>query len=238
MSNLKKLAFILVVLLMVSLACSAPISSSNESENDASENGSSDDNGESSGVQLPADNVLFRDDFSSEASGWTDIYEDETGMTKYDQGGFRIQVNDTNFDYWANPNQYFTDVVVEADAKKIGGPEDNDFGVICRYVDVENFYFLLVTSDGYYGIGKYTDGVQQLVGSEDLQPTDKVLSGSSTNRVKAECIGDTLRLYVNGSLLTEVNDSDHSAGDVGLIAGTFDEPGTDILFDNFVVTAP
>jgi hypothetical protein len=35
-----------------------------------------------------------------------------------------------------------------------------------------------------------------------------------------------------------VEDDTYASGDVGLIAGTFDEPGTDIRFDDFVVYRP
>lgn len=227
MSNKSRLLLLLVVLFAAALACSAPSSGSD----------TGDDPG-GSGAAPTASDILFQDDFSSTSSGWSDLYRDDSGMTDYDQGGFRIQVLESNFDYWANPNLSFTDTIVEVDAKKIGGPDDNDFGLICRYSDVENFYFLIVTTDGFYGIGKYRFGDQSLIGTENLYETDKVLAGDAVNKIKAECIGSTLRLYVNGTLLQEVTDTDLTSGDVGLIAGTFDDPGTDILFDNFVVRKP
>lgn len=181
---------------------------------------------------------LFQDDFSDESCGWEDIFRDEDGISDYDQGGFRLQVLQEQFDYWANPNVSFSDVVIEVDAKKIGGPDDNDFGVICRYVDTQNFYFFLVASDGFYAIGKSVAGSYEYIGSEFMEPTDAVLGGDATNRIRAECVGSTLRLSANGTQLAEVTDSTFTSGDVGIIAGTFDTPGTDILFDNFVVRAP
>ena len=39
-------------------------------------------------------------------------------------------------------------------------------------------------------------------------------------------------------LLTEVTDTTFASGEVGLIAGTFDTPGTDVLFDDFTVYQP
>jgi len=39
-------------------------------------------------------------------------------------------------------------------------------------------------------------------------------------------------------LLAEAQDTDFASGDAGLLAGTFDTAGTDILFDDFVVSAP
>ena len=47
------------------------------------------------------------------------------------------------------------DLKIDVDATKNSGQDDNDFGVICRYVksnDVASFYQFMVTSDGYVGI--------------------------------------------------------------------------------------
>jgi hypothetical protein len=57
--------------------------------------------------------------------------------------------------------------------------------------------------------------------------------------LRAECVGTRLALYVNGQLVVEANDSDIPAGDVGLLAGTFENADyLDILFDNFIVRSP
>jgi hypothetical protein len=73
---------------------------------------------------------------------------------------------------------------------------------------------------------------------ESMPPTDVVRQGNATNRIQAHCDGSTLRLVVNGELLAETMDEDLTSGDVGLLAGSFQNPGTDILFDNFVVLEP
>ena len=63
-------------------------------------------------------------------------------------------------------------------------------------------------------------------------------AGSAINHLRAECVGETLTLYVNGQLVAQVRDLDFPVGDVGLFAGTYGAPGTDIRFDNFVVREP
>jgi hypothetical protein len=184
-----------------------------------------------------AEGVLFEDDFSDTSSGWDRVDADE-GVTDYANGGYRIFVDQTEHDYWANPGLSFGDVQVEVDATKVGGPDDNDLGVICRYQDTENFYALLVSSDGYASINKVEGGTQELLGSDNWIQADAVNQGNATNRVRADCIGNTLTLYANGQLVHSATDSSFTTGDVGLIAGTFSESGTDVLFDNFVVLQP
>lgn len=182
--------------------------------------------------------ILFQDDFSDPGSGWDD-YEDSEGITGYRDGGYRILINKTNWYYWATPGKTYSDVIIDVDAAKIGGPDNNEFGVICRYVDSDNFYILSISSDGYYGVSKFYEGELYPIGMEKMLFNDKVIRlGSADNHIKASCIGESLTLEVNGQVLADVKDSDLSSGDVGLIASTFEEPGTDILFDNFVVSRP
>jgi len=179
--------------------------------------------------------VLFSDDFSNTNSGWDRASGDE-GYTDYSNDAYEISVDVANYDLWANPGQYFTDVSVETDATLVSGTEDNDIGVICRYQDVSNFYFAVIASDGYYGIGKVADGSQEYI--TDGLPSTDLVSSNSTNHIRFDCVGSSLSLYINGTLAETVSDSDYSAGDVGLMAGTFDTAGVVISFDNFVVYEP
>ncbi|RMF42055.1 MAG: hypothetical protein D6755_11910 [Anaerolineae bacterium] len=185
----------------------------------------------------PADTILFQDDFSDSNSGWDAVRVDE-GITDYENGAYRIFVNMQNNDVWANPGLSFTDVHIAVDATKIGGPDDNDFGVICRYEDADNFYFFIISSDGFYGIGKVSGGEQSLLGMDGMGQSDAIFQGAATNHIEAECKGSQLTLWANGTQLFSTEDSEFSSGDVGLIAGTFDTVGTDISFDNFIVTRP
>jgi len=58
------------------------------------------------------------------------------------------------------------------------------------------------------------------------------------NHLRADCIGNTLTLYVNFNEVASVQDSDFATGDVGVLAGAFAEAGVDVLFQNFVVIQP
>lgn len=181
--------------------------------------------------------VLLSDDFSDPLSGWG-VWNREDGTVSYDQGSLRITVNESQFDYWSVAGRTFSDVQVEVDAAKQSGPDDNDFGIICRYMDKSNFYLLVISSDGYYGIAKVRAGRYSMIGAEQLQYSDAIAQGSAQNHLRADCAGSSLRLYANGQLLMEAEDDDFSSGDVGLLAGAYNQQGVDILFDNFVVKKP
>jgi len=181
--------------------------------------------------------ILFRDDFSDPSSGWNQVSTDQ-GATEYADGVYRIFVNAANLDIWSNPGREFSDVRIEVDAIKVGGDRDNRFGVICRAVDLEDFYAFIISSDGYFGIGKIKGEQYELIGMDALQQSDAIKLGSDINHIRADCIGKTLSLHANGQKLISVEDLEFALGEVGLIAGSYDKPGVDIRFDHFVVYKP
>jgi hypothetical protein len=210
-----------LALILVSTACSL---SSDQSGGDA--------------AAVPG-GVYFQDDFSNNTTGWPTVQSEE-GITDYENAVYRIFVNVDNQDFFATPGLSLqSDVRVDVDATKVGGSDDNDFGVICRYQDNNNLYQFVISSDGYVGIMKWVDGSLENIGAETLIESSAVNMGNAHNHIRAECIGDTLTLYVNGQQVASVQDTTFTGGgDVGIFAGTYDEPGTDIHFDNFVVSAP
>jgi hypothetical protein len=181
--------------------------------------------------------VLFKDDFSKPSGGWT-TQRDENTVIDYENGGFRIWVNQPNFDYWSVPGLRFTDVSIDVDARKLAGPDDNDYGIICRYIDQDNFYGFLISSDGYFGISKRKNGDHAIMGGQEMRPNTFIHTGTTLNHIHADCIGSTLTLYVNNEKMAQVTDPDFTVGDVGLLAGSFAQNGVDILFKNFSVRKP
>lgn len=188
-------------------------------------------------IPVEPGSVLFQDDFSRSTSGW-DRYREEAYLTDYFEEGYRIFVRTPETDSWANPGLDLEDVQIEVDATKLAGPDDNIFGVLCRYQDSKNFYYFLISSDGFAGIGIYKDGRRQLLTGDNLLPSLNIAKGEATNHIRADCDGYHLRLLVNGSLVYEAQAAEWSRGDVGLIAGTYRTGGTDIFFDNFSVILP
>ncbi|MDD2923285.1 MAG: hypothetical protein PHQ36_13450, partial [Anaerolineales bacterium] len=184
----------------------------------------------------PSGSVLFQDDFSSQASGFNRFKADE-GIMDYDTGGYRIFVSALNTNFWATPRKNFADVRMEADAGKLGGPDANRIGLICRYAN-NNYYFFLITSDGFYGMGVFFNGQAILLGQKELQSNENIKKGLAVNHLRADCAGATLAFYVNGAQVATAQNDVLKSGDVGLLAGTFEQPGADIIFDNFVVLKP
>jgi pectate lyase len=225
---MNRVYFALAVLVLVALACSFTTVTTPTTQPPAGGGG----NGQQ---------ILFQDDFSNANSGWDRTHNDSF-TTDYENGGYRINVVPASYAVFANPYQSFqNNLRLEVDATKIGGPDDNNaYGVICRYQDVDNYYYFYISSDGYVGIGIDNAGTKTLISSSDgyMTSVSSINLGAASNHLRVDCIGNTLTLFVNGSQAATASDSTFSGGDVGLVARTFTVAGTDILFDNFFVYKP
>lgn len=184
---------------------------------------------------------LFADDFSGELDcGWA-TYSRGGGAAAIDNAAMQLTVSQPGQIWWTNPGQDFDDVVITAEARQVDGPNDNAYGLICRYQNEENFYVFLVSGDGYYAIGKYQSGsdtVTYLTPDAQFQPSDAINQGVASNELRASCVGSQLSFEVNGIPLITVSDPTFVTGDIGVAASTL-QPGTAVIeFDNVQVTAP
>ncbi len=183
-------------------------------------------------------NILFKDDFSDPSSGWETWNEPSGSMVAYQNGGLRIYIAEKQYDFWSRPGKRVSNVRLEVDAIKLGGPDDNDFGLICRYQDRDNFYAFLASSDGYAGILKVKEGKYTAIGGSQMTYSESIRRGAAQNQLRADCNGLGLALYVNGQLVVEAMDQEFQTGEIGLIAGTGEIAGADLYFDNFKAYKP
>jgi len=187
--------------------------------------------------QPTANPLLFSDDFGDPNSGW---YVDTNPESErlYKDGEFRIGVYKASFDSWSWSNHFsdLADFAVEVDARRVDGPMKNDYGILARFQTasgVDGFYMFGVSSDGHCWVQlNQGDTWKELVA---WKPADAVRQGSAVNHLRVECDGPRMSFLVNSRLVAEVEDSTWTSGDIGLVAGTFDEAGVVVHFDNLRV---
>jgi len=194
--------------------------------------------GDSDAADASKGDILFEDDFSYVLSGWP-MDSDTDSSLDYSDGQYEISIYQVDYIACGTPGEFFTDADIEVEATFVSGGYDSAFGIICRHVDIDNFYVFVIDSDGYFGIFKTINaGDFTLVDSEYMDYSDAIRRGEQTNRLRAVCDGDRLSLSVNGELLIEVTDTDLTGGDVGLIVATGTTPNTTVLFDNLIIRKP
>jgi hypothetical protein len=213
---MKAITKIILILGLVLTACSGPAPSL-------------------AGKKTPRPNVIFEDDFSDVSSGWETWADPNGSFVAYQNGGMRFLVQEKRFDYWSRPGKRFADASVEVDAVKLAGPNDNDYGLMCRYQDRSNFYAFVISSDGYAGIIKVEQGNYKILTGDQLSFSPSIRRGEALNHLRMDCIGQTLVLAVNGQVVVQAQDRAFASGEIALMAGTNSDPGVDIFFDNFVV---
>jgi hypothetical protein len=179
---------------------------------------------------------FFEDDFET-GKGWATV-EESNFVMEYSIGSYRIYVKMFTGDapVFSVRSANYDNIRVEVDVTKDIGPSDNFFGVMCRFKDARNYYRFVVSRNGYYNIGKKLNGEFVDLGSGTL---DNVFNqGEGYNRIRADCSGDTMALYLNGTKLLEVKDQSFDKGQVGLLVGTRNDEGADVYFDNFAISRP
>ncbi|MFV2044219.1 MAG: hypothetical protein ACC700_13430 [Anaerolineales bacterium] len=191
---------------------------------------------EATAAALPP-GVLYKDDFSNPLSGW-DVRNDPDAITDYRNGAFVIYVGKVDTTLWSKANRNMMDLIIDVDARQVGGPDDNLFGLICRYRDADNFYRFVIGGNGYAGITKRSNGDVTVLSGPLLTRSDAVNRGQATNHIRAICQRDQLTLYVNDQLVAQAADSDFPSGDIGLMASASKHPGVEIHFSEFSVSSP
>jgi hypothetical protein len=186
-------------------------------------------------IPAKSGDVLYQEAFEDNTSGWHRLSNDN-GIMDYDQGGYRILVRQPRLNVWSTAEKTFGDVRIEADVIKLNGPDENRMGLMCRYRGGD-YYFFVITNDGYYAIGKFLGGMTLLLGQSEMRTSDSIQQ-DNMNHLRADCIGDKLTFYINFTEVASATDTDLPNGDVGVLAGSFSEPGVDVMFDQFVVLQP
>ena len=181
-------------------------------------------------------NTVFFDDFEvNDGIAWS-LVEAPEQTAKIEDGQLLLQVNQPNWLLWTTSGNVSTaDIVVQVDSTTDSGQETSTQGIICRFVDNNNFYSLSVARNGYVEIVKTKDGQPTYLFADVVSRT---IIHPKENNLTVTCIGDTLAIYANQYFLASAKDTDIPSGDVGLIAGTIEDETFAVHFDNFIALTP
>jgi len=190
----------------------------------------------------PSNNVLtepgplvYEDDFDDPYSGWSTFRGEDTAVG-YEDGGYRMTVNLAQYIVWGNPEPALdlADMVIEVDVRQVEGPLDNNFGMLLHYLeddDIRSYYWFQISGDGYYSVDRRQEG--EWVSLEGWQASDAIETGLGvTNHIRIDCSGGQFSFYNNDVHLVDIFDESIDRGSIGLAAGTFDESGIVVQFDN------
>ncbi len=188
---------------------------------------------------VPFTTTILRDDFSSASSGWPRARNPKYTL-EYKGGDYHVLVSEQGAgqEVTRTGERNYSDTSIEVDIQQSAGPNDGLMGVTCRNDNNGNFYSFEFSQDGTYGIFKYSNDSGESLDEQTLEPG--LIQANGVNHIEGICAGDTLTLLLNGQVLSQVQDSSYTKGEVGLLVrtGSSGDPGEDVLFSHFAVKGP
>jgi hypothetical protein len=204
--------------------------------------------------------LLYQANFDEPSEDW-ETFDDGIIAARFEDGQLILSVNDTNAATWSALAFTFEDFVLDVDATKLAGPDDNGFGVLFRFKDADNYYRFDISSDGFYALTKVEKG--EFISVSEWAASDAIQTGAATNHIRVVAQGDTFRFEINsqpvrlcvgegalwdtsitppaclgGDLLDAYQDRDFKKGQVAVGVQAFGETGPVIGFDNLNVSTP
>ena len=187
------------------------------------------------------DKLVVRDDFSNAKSGFP-VSEDEDTKRDYVDGEYQILIKTAGYSLISATKQNrLLSTVAEVDVRR-SGTAYGAYGIMCRWAGWDKpYYEIVIDPEGNWGIGRASeeDGYASLNNGE-ADPA--LLTGDAVNRITVSCVGTeggetTITLSANGTVIGDgVDTAGLAPGRVGMFAGSYEEAGVDIRFDNLVIS--
>ncbi len=174
------------------------------------------------------------DTFGDPTSGF-ETFQEQSGAARYRDGEFEIRLTRPQFVAVAESGKPpVADMEVSAVIRNPSAARDAAFGVVCRFVDDDNYYLLGAGRDGFYAIVRWlNDESTVLTGGGQWTRSPQVPEDAPLYKVTGTCDGERLTLEVNGREIDSVEDDALSFGESGLFMQTFQAPAAVVRFDDF-----
>lgn len=180
----------------------------------------------------PAERIVFREDFSDPGSGW-EVFDVPTVTAGYEQGAYVIRITDATWYATVDSGLAARRPVVTLTVRNPGRTASAGFGVVCHYRSDTAFDVLAVGTDGTYAILRQRgESLTVLSGGGQWLYSPRIPVGAARYRLRADCRGEVLRLWVNGRRVGQAR-AQALDGRVGLFAAGLAE----LRFDDVTVEA-
>lgn len=172
---------------------------------------------------------LSQDDFQDgDAVGWSTTPGSSFGVAS--SGAFRFyrqtSIAGNAAALWQNTIGTDQSIQVDVTPRAFDG-SDRWFGLVTRYSDINNYYYVTARSGGSVQLKRMLAGAFTTLGSAALP-----VAIGTTNRIRLEAVGDHIRVFVNDRPVIRVRDAALSTGRPGLMTYK-----TRADFDNVIVNA-
>ena len=158
----------------------------------------------------------YLEDFSS-VGGWA--YEDDWFMTTVSGGQLHVFSKGTPYwSSWYTTNPEVKDAYFETTITRPNCSGQDRFGLVIRWDNSQQFYYMGVTCDGTWGFSFYTKD-NQIINIVSYESSTAFKPASEANRIGILAKGDQFDFYINGTKVGTTTDSRlPDAGTFGFIS--------------------
>ncbi len=184
--------------------------------------------------------ILFEEAFDGQSLGNWRLEADESGSTSMTDGAMVIEINAPNMlQYTALAESQFTEFDLGVDTAFMNSTPDSTLGLLLRMASPDDFLRFEITADGRYMVERLNPGGSWTRYLDNWERSPALVTGfGAANRLRVVAKETEISFFANEQLLLTLPDSPAEAGQIGLDAGTFGEPGTRATFDNLTIREP
>ncbi len=145
--------------------------------------------------------IILEENFDNNELGWFQL--DNKDVKLKIQSGKCIFQHKRDYDGYLTWNGVFDvrdnhNFTIESTIDKKDGPNNFGYGILWGLRDKDNYYFFLITGDGYYLYGKQFRGKWYL----SVKTESKYINnGNSSNKLAVSRSDDQIELFINDSLI-------------------------------------
>jgi hypothetical protein len=154
------------------------------------------------------------------SNGSTNLPVETIEWELLDDGYRQFYINDSNFYnyiFWDIEDDNKPRDIFEIECKKISGSKDGGYGIIFGAVDSYNFYYVLISSDGWYAVRKMINKDVEFLTTWSKSSYLNTGYGK-TNTIKVTRSGTTYNISFNDNFPNSFSDSTLTGTKIGYIA--------------------
>ena len=184
--------------------------------------------------------VLLQENFRRGETGFWYTEADGIGQTLIADEVLLIEIyQPQTVQYSALQEPLFADFKMDVEVTQLAGSLNSTYGVLWRMQNDSAFYRFSITGNGLFVVEKkLAEGDWERL-MDDWQETPAIIQGlNQTNILGVEAAGSNMKFFINDELVAELSDASYAAGRIALSAGTFNQGGLRVAFDNVILRRP
>lgn len=182
--------------------------------------------------------VLYEDNFTNPATGWTERSFDNYFIGYHEPEYYHVEITGTNYKttVFEPGKQSFNDFTAELDvltaSAKTAPDGDFRYGLAFRRSGDQYYAFAISPrSKQWFVLKSSPSGLETL--AEGSEPGIHEIDVDDALRVDVQ--GGDFLFHINDKLVGQVSDADYSGGEIGFYVEAFDSPNTHIHFDKLTI---